>query len=371
MRVAWIAGARVVGGAERVSLEIAARLGGRGHDVEALLPRRGPLAAAARARGIRTREAVLGGALDLLGVVAIWRMLRERRPAIAMVTTSDEWVWSSLVPRPRTTRLVLVRHMALPLPRRVERLAARAADAIVAVSPAVRAALEASGTIPPTLVHEIANPVRFSRRTAPPGPTERVAARARLGLPTSGAWIGFLGGTEPAKGIDRLLDAAARAVAQAPSLRVVVAGRGDPMRAAALARARGLDERVHAVGEIEDVELLLTAVDVLAMATPSRLGEGSPLALIEAMACGTAVVAPAVGGVADVVGRGADAAGWLAAADDTADLARALAAALADEEARRQAAAHGLARSARHDPDAAAAAYDRLFAAISARAERS
>ena len=56
--------------------------------------------------------------------------------------------------------------------------------------------------------------------------------------------------------------------------------------------------------------------------------EGSPVALIEAMAAGVPVVSTNVGGVADVVDDGVN--GWLAPMDDDADLARHVLAVLGD-----------------------------------------
>jgi glycosyltransferase involved in cell wall biosynthesis len=82
---------------------------------------------------------------------------------------------------------------------------------------------------------------------------------------------------------------------------VVVAGDGE-LRAELERDARSmLGERAHFVGWVNDLPALYGALDVVALT--SRL-EGTPVALIEAAASGTPVVATEVGGVPDVVRHG-------------------------------------------------------------------
>jgi glycosyltransferase involved in cell wall biosynthesis len=73
-----------------------------------------------------------------------------------------------------------------------------------------------------------------------------------------------------------------------------------PLRAEidALVRALGLQERVHLIGWIDDLAPVYATIDVFAL---SSLNEGTPVAMIEAMAAAKPVVATRVGGVADVV----------------------------------------------------------------------
>ncbi len=366
MNVLWIAGAHRVGGAEQVGLVIARGLQDRGHKVTALLPVAGPLGAAARARDLPALRVSLGGSLNVFALTAIFRALRYLRPHVAIVTTSDEWVWSCLVPRPARTRLVLARHMAIPLPDRVERLAARRADRFVTVSEAACRALTRSGRIAKRNVEIIPNPVRWPIRTSVPTDAERRAARITLGLPPDRAWIGFLGGGEEAKGFSGLLDAVAQIRRSLPEVRLLVCGRGDGAAIDASVRARGLAGAVTYLGEVDNVDEVLTAVDVVALATPSRLGEASPLAAIEAMAHGTAVVAPALDGIAEVVASAAGGSGWLTRPDDAGALGVALLEALRSADGRRARAERGLARARDFDPALAVSRYERLFTAIGA-----
>src|SRR5262249_6198546 len=148
---------------------------------------------------LQAQAAPIGGSLNLRAPVAISRVLARARPDVALVTTADEWVWSSLSRRPPGTRLVLVRHMALPLARRVGWRAARRADAVVAVSHAVSDALRAETRIPSDRLHVIYNPVRFTPRVALPSAADRRRGRNALGLPEDGRVVGFFGGRNSSK----------------------------------------------------------------------------------------------------------------------------------------------------------------------------
>ena len=307
MKIVWISGSRIVGGAEHATLLLATELRGRGHVVEALLRGRSDLPVAVERAGFAVRRAAIGGSLNLLALPAVRRALAG--PAdVALVTTVDEWVWACLAHSRRfRTRLVLVRHMALALPRIVTRLAARKADAVVAVSPASRDALLATGDLRAEQIHTIGNPVRFPPRASLPSEEERRLARERRELRGAGRWIGFFGGLGTAKGIDDLLRAVARVGREVGETHLVVCGREGygQRRREVLARAGdlGIARRLHLLGEIDNVEEVMTAVDLVVLATRSELAEALPLTLIEAMACGTPVLASATGGVADVIGH--------------------------------------------------------------------
>jgi glycosyltransferase involved in cell wall biosynthesis len=80
--------------------------------------------------------------------------------------------------------------------------------------------------------------------------------------------------------------------------------------------ALGLREAVRFLGWRADLDRLYADLDVVVLTSRN---EGSPVALIEAMAAGVPVVATAVGGVPDVVAHGIS--GLLAPMDDAAAVA--------------------------------------------------
>jgi glycosyltransferase involved in cell wall biosynthesis len=370
VKILWICGSRILGGAERVTLQLATLLRARDHSVEALCRPEGDVDPALRRAGLATHPARLGGSLSFWAVAAIRSAVDDLVPDIALVSTADEWVWSCLARRRmQRSRLVLVRHMAVPLNWRVRWLANRA-DAVVAVSDAVRRSLLGKVGVRPERIHVVHNPVRFSPRATPPAPQDRVRARAALALPEGGCWVGFFGGLNRAKGLRDVLSAVRRANAQLGATNLLVCGRSDSAQRWSLSELTqefGLEGRVHHLGEIERVEEALTAVDVVVLATHSVLSEALPATLLEAMACGTPVLGYATGGIVEAIGEDGQA-GRLARADDMDDLARKLIDVLADPTGAQQMAVVALDRT-RHlfDPQQAADRYEQLFRTLCSR----
>ena len=108
-----------------------------------------------------------------------------------------------------------------------------------------------------------------------------------------------------------------------PDVHFVLAGDGESRGAyEALARQLGLERRVTFTGWRRDVADILTELDVVALPTVNDF-EGTPLAVIEALAAARPVVASDVGGVSDVVVDGQT--GRLVAAGHVEALANAIA----------------------------------------------
>ena len=141
-------------------------------------------------------------------------------------------------------------------------------------------------------------------------------------------------------------------------MRLAIAGRGeDEQRLRSIAHDAGIAPRMHLLGFRSDASDILAAGDVFVM--PS-LSEGLPLALIEAMATGLAIVASDVGGIPEVVARGREAV-LVPAASPTA-LAAAIRA-LLDDPVRRAALGAAAQRRAHRDFSVAgmADAYEALY----------
>jgi glycosyltransferase involved in cell wall biosynthesis len=372
MRILWITGSRIVGGAERVTFQILGELCRRGHQVSALYRFSPEFEQRLRAEQIEAHPANLGGSLNFPAIMTIKRALSNLRPDIALVTTSDEWVWASLAPRkPSGTRLVLVRHMALALPAKVRWLANLRADAVVAVSGAARNNLLLKPGIEPARLRVIANPVRFPIRDSPPSPVIRDECRRSMGLPIEGPLIGFFGGSEPQKGIRDILQAVRRIRDTMDDCNLLVCGRAAKdtrlPTVEQLAAEYGLgDGSVRYLGQIDQVDKAIIACDAVAIATHASLSEGAPLAALEAMACGTPVVGYAVGGIPELLGADGQA-GVLAIPDQPDDLARHLAKILGDRELATKLATAALERSrACFTLELAVERYESLFAELCA-----
>jgi glycosyltransferase involved in cell wall biosynthesis len=92
-----------------------------------------------------------------------------------------------------------------------------------------------------------------------------------------------------------------------------------------------LNEYVNLLGERDDVANLLAAADIFVL--PSR-SEGLPMALLEAMAAGLAVIASCIGGIEEVIMDGVS--GLLVPPDEPVKLARAISQLISDPSARRK-----------------------------------
>jgi glycosyltransferase involved in cell wall biosynthesis len=128
-------------------------------------------------------------------------------------------------------------------------------------------------------------------------PQDRAAARRRLGLNAGAPLVLAVSSLVPSKGVDLVI----RAVAALPSARLVVVGEGPHASALRrLAGGLGLGERARFLGPVPQDRLadLYNAADVLVLASTR---EGCPNVLLEALACGTPVVAAAAGGVPEIV----------------------------------------------------------------------
>lgn len=360
MRIVWVCGARVVGGAEWVTIVIADGLQRRGHEVSVFCPHDGALHDELTRRGFAVHGLPIGRR-SVRACHAVGRRLGTIVPDIALVTTSSEFLTTMITPRPTATRLVLARHMVQPLAWALGRLIALRADAVIAVSHAVHASL--ANAVDASRLHVIHNPVRFTGRDAPPTATERIQARQALGLSDDGHWVGFFGGVHETKGIRDTLNAIRAANRAGLPTHLLLGGRAHTRMPplAELLNDYGLAGHVHFLGEITDMLAAHTAMDVVVMATHARLSEALPATLAEAMACGTPVLAYATGGMAELVGNDGEA-GRLARPDDAQDLGRVLIDMLRNPSLRDDLARGALQRiRAIGDPEQAVDRYEHLF----------
>jgi glycosyltransferase involved in cell wall biosynthesis len=126
---------------------------------------------------------------------------------------------------------------------------------------------------------------------------ERAAAKAALGI--DGPLVLAVGSLIARKGHDIVIDA----VASLPGVALHIVGGGSE-RAALEARigALGASDRIRLIGQVPHEELprIFAAADVMALASAS---EGLANVWVEALAAGTPVVAPDIGGAAEAIDR--------------------------------------------------------------------
>jgi glycosyltransferase involved in cell wall biosynthesis len=155
--------------------------------------------------------------------------------------------------------------------------------------------------------------------------------------------VGAVAVLRPEKALDVLVAAVSLLAAEFPHLRVVIAGGGpEEARLRALVRELGLDKTIMLLGLRRDVADVLAAVDVVALSSDR---EGTPLAVMEAMAAAKPVVATRVGGIPDLIEDGVH--GLLVPPRDPSALAGALGRLLRDAQLRKELGRRGQERQRR------------------------
>lgn len=127
--------------------------------------------------------------------------------------------------------------------------------------------------------------------------------REELGIPVESPIIGTAARFHPHKDHRNFLRAAARLHQQRADVHFVLCGMGITWQNLELSGwidAMGLRNRCHLLGPREDVPRLFSAMDI---ACTSSRSEAFPVAICEAMACGTPCVATDVGDCAMIIGE--------------------------------------------------------------------
>lgn len=238
------------------------------------------------------------------------------------------------------------------------RIALHGVAALVVPSRQLEAVARQAWAQGPRKLHRIANgiPVSAYAQRPPANALPRVIKRA------GELWLGTLAGLKPVKRLDRLV----RAFATLPEpWQLVIVGEGperDAIRDAAL--ALGVAHRVHLPGFVPDPARVVGLFDLFALASDS---EQFPLSVVEAMAGGLAVAAPAVGDVAEMVAEAN--APFITPPGDEAALADALARLAGDARLRATVGAENRARAAScYDEGTMVAAYAALYGQVIGRA---
>jgi glycosyltransferase involved in cell wall biosynthesis len=270
--------------------------------------------------------------------------LRRYRPDLIHCEYEQESLGAAQVALARRllrpqARLTLYAYQNILRPRRaaVRALSAftrRAADAVLCASSEAASVLhqQGYGGLTPVIPGMGVDTALFQPLPAPPAHRPPV--------------IGYAGRLVPEKGVDTLLQAAA----QLPlPVEVRLAGEGpEQPRLATLAATLGLAERCRFVGPVAYAAMpaFLRALDVLVL--PSRTTpnwkEQFGRVLVEALACGVAVVGSDSGAIPEVIGP----AGGVFPEGDAAALAHTLADLLAQPARRAELRALGLARVQAH-----------------------
>ena len=237
------------------------------------------------------------------------------------------------------------------------RRALASTDTVVAVCEAARTDAVKRGIVPMAKTRVVPNGIQVgSFQTVSTAMHRRL--QLLLGLPAQTRLIGTVGRLNWAKDQAGLIRAFRRVNEQLPHTALLLIGEGELRKDLEVRAAEeGVTDRVHFLGDRNDVHELLQGLDLFVL---SSVSEGYSLALLEAGAAALPIVATDVGGNGEIIRDGET--GRLVPASDPAALAQAMLALLRDSSQ-----AQLLGRAARawveqHGSlDAMAGSYARLY----------
>jgi len=199
---------------------------------------------------------------------------------------------------------------------------ARATTRLVAVNTTVRDEVLHRGVGRASQFEVVALGFDLERFTA--SGARRGELRNELGLGATTPFIGIVARLAPIKAHDVFVAMAEIVARNFPDAVFAIVGDGDRRaEVEADVNRRGLEKNFRFLGWRADLDRVYADLDVVVLTSRN---EGSPVALIEAMAASRPVVATRAGGVAELVGD----AGLLANVDDAAALASGVNRLLAD-----------------------------------------
>lgn len=267
-----------------------------------------------------------GSRWDLRAFAPLLRLLRDERIDVVHAHKFGGNVWGTVFGRLGGVPVIVAHEhtwpfVGEPLRRFLDReLIARFSSVLLAVSELDRQRMTSVERIPP-------GRTRFLPNGIPPlGPRAGRDVRAELGIPGDAPVVASVSVLRRQKALEVLVEAARLLAPEVPGLRVLVAGVGpEEEKLRGLVADGGLEQTVLLIGRRDDVPDVLAASDVAVQCSD---WEGSPLAVMEYMAAGKAIVATRVGGVPDLIEDGVH--GLLVDPQDPPALARAIGGLLGD-----------------------------------------
>jgi glycosyltransferase involved in cell wall biosynthesis len=337
LRILQISSAASFGGGERYVADLTNTLHERGHDLYVALRPRSPLTEQLRLPPAKIKTLPLRNALDVQSAHELARIVRKHKIEVVHAHMARDYSLAAYAARRnRDTKFIVTRHVLFPLNRLHRQTLARV-HRVIAVSNAVARELRKerlTNNDRITVVHNGIDMERFEQVLAG---FDRAEFLSSKGLPANGLLVGSIGELRTLKRHDDFIRAAAIIVQRFPQTHFVLAGVDTSTTGAVrqqldqLVSELRLGDRFHFLGWLEDAERLLAALDVFVSASET---ESFGLAIAEAMAAGTAVVATATDGATEVVED--QKTGVIVPIANVTEIGNAIAALLSDEQRRKQ-----------------------------------
>jgi len=204
------------------------------------------------------------------------------------------------IPHMSTCHGFISNDRTLKIYNRLDRLALRFCERIIAVSAEIKDNLLRNG-IKESKVVVIQNAVQNFYEEEELA-EKRIEKRQLLSIEQDEFLIGYVGRLSEEKGVQYLIEAGSVLKESNEPFKIIIIGDGPRRKELEeLTKSKGLEKEVIFTGFQNKVEEWLPILDVFVL--PS-LTEGTPMALLEAMSMGIPVIASAIGGVPGIVESG-------------------------------------------------------------------
>lgn len=336
MRILHISSAQAFGGGERHLVDLVKGLSTRGHDLFVALRPKSPLMTELTCLPQSNfLELPLRNALDARSAARLSTFVANQRIEIVHAHMARDYpIAAYAVRRNPSARLIITRHVLFPLSR-LHKFTLSHAVRVVAVSEAVARRLADQKLMQPEKIKVVHNGVDFNRFDMIRERFDRKQFCRDLDLPEDCLLVGSVGELNPLKGHQDFLQAAAQISDLFPKAYFIVAGVDvSPAQVNLSALKQSihrleLNARVRLIGRMADITNLFRALDVFVSASRT---ESFGLAIAEAMAAGTPVVATKTEGAQEIIRDGKT--GLLVPIGDVKALAESVSVLLNNEERR-------------------------------------
>lgn len=305
LKILQVSSAQAFGGGERHLVDLARSLADLGHDVRVAARFNSQLLDELKLPSGNVTTLPMHNALDAQSATALARLVRSEAIEIVHAHMAHDYPLAAYaVRRNPSARLIVTRHVLFPL-NRLHKITLAHVSRLIAVSHAVGRELRAQGLIAAQKITVIQNGIDLKRIEAARHRFNRTEFCQRWDLPAESSLVGSIGTFTSLKGHEDFLQAAA--TLQNRSAFFVISGTESPAtknyrrRLENLIEQLGLADRVRLIGRMDDISELHCALDVFVSASHS---ESFGLAIVEAMASGTAVVATETEGAKEIIEDG-------------------------------------------------------------------
>lgn len=337
LRILQISSASSFGGGERYVADLTNELQQRGHDLYLAVRPRSPLIEHVRLAPANIKTLPLRNALDVPGAHELARFVRKHEIDVVHAHMARDYSLAAYATRRnRNTKFIVTRHVLFALNRMHRQTLARA-HRVIAVSNAVARELRNQRVTSDGLITVVHNGIDTDGFTQALMDFNRAEFLRSKGLPIDAQLVGSIGELRTLKRHDDFIRAAALIAKRFPQTHFVLAGvdtstTGEVRKQLdQLVTDLQLNDRFHFLGWLDDAAKLLAALDVFVSASET---ESFGLAIAEAMAAGTAVVATATDGAQEVIED--ETTGLIVPIGDVDQIANAIATLLTDNDRRKQ-----------------------------------